>query len=250
MGLSPGNDAVTEIFPRKNELVRPPVSNVDKICVVASLKSPAVDLYMIDAFLLSAKNANIDALLCINKSDLCDDKLISDFCEIYKVAGYEVVVTSAKEDRGLDALKPHLAGFVTAFAGNSGVGKSSLLNIIGDNLCLETGTVSQRLARGKHTTRHVELFPLSMGGFILDTPGFSRVDLPEIVAEDLWKLYPEFTRVEAPCKFAGCRHLSEPDCAIKEAVSLGTIHPKRYESYQYFYEKLRDNKFWKTGKDE
>ena len=248
--LSDTLDAVVEILPRKNELIRPPVANIDRIAVVASLTSPAVDMYMIDAFLLSAEAAGIAAMLCINKSDLSKDEEIRAFCEVYEKAGYQIVVTSAKEEEGIEALKPYLIGRVTAFAGNSGVGKSSLLNLIGDNLCLETGGVSEKLARGKHTTRHVELFPLSFGGFILDTPGFSRVELPGITADKLWGLYPEIARVLEPCRFPGCMHLKEPDCAVKKAVEDGAIHEKRYESYQYFYEKLRENKFWKLGKEE
>lgn len=248
--LSSGLDSVVEIMPRKNELIRPPVANVDKIVVVASLTSPAVDMFMIDAFLLSAAVAGIDAMLCINKSDLCFEEECQSFSEIYNKAGYETVITSAQKEEGIETLKPYLKDCVTAFAGNSGVGKSSLLNLIGDNLCLETGVVSEKLARGKHTTRHVELFPLSFGGYILDTPGFSRVELPGVTADKLADLYREFTGLSEDCKFAGCMHLKEPDCAVKKAVEEGRIHEKRYESYQYFYEKLRDNKLWKIGKEE
>ncbi len=248
--LSPQSDAVVEILPRKNELIRPPVANIDRIVVVASLASPAVDMYMIDAFLLSAESAGIDAMLCINKSDLCTEEECIEFCAVYRKAGYETVITSAKEAEGIEKLRPYLINRVTAFAGNSGVGKSSLLNSIGNNLCLETGNVSEKLARGKHTTRHVELFPLSDGGFVLDTPGFSRVELPGITADRLAGLYREFTSVEEECRFTGCVHLKEPGCAVKEAVEDGRIHKKRYESYQYFYEKLKENKFWKIGKEE
>ncbi len=248
--LSEDCDSVIEILPRKNTLVRPPVSNIDRIMVVASIISPAVDMYMIDAFLLSAAHAGIDAMLCINKSDLCDEAKCRDFCAVYEMAGYETVITSAKEEKGIEVLRPYLQNRVTAFAGNSGVGKSSLLNLIGDNLCLETGRVSEKLARGKHTTRHVELFPLSGGGYILDTPGFSRVELPDITADRLGDLYPEIARIKAPCKFTGCKHLKEPGCAVKDAVARGEIHEKRYESYQYFYDKLKENKFWKVGKEE
>ena len=247
--LSPEMDAVVEILPRKSELVRPPVANVDQIVVVASLTSPAVDMYMIDAFLLSAASAGIDALLCINKSDLCTGEACEAFCEVYKKAGYETVITSAAEVEGIESLRPYLKDKVTAFAGNSGVGKSSLLNRIA-GLCLETGVVSEKLARGKHTTRHVELFPLSGGGFILDTPGFSRVELPDITADALSGVYREFAAIDKECKFTGCMHLAEPGCAIKAAVADGRIHEKRYESYQYFYGKLKENKFWKVGKEE
>ncbi len=248
--LSEALDSVIEILPRKNTLIRPPVSNIDRIMVVASMISPAVDMFMIDAFLLSAAHAGIDAMLCINKSDLCSEAECKAFCAVYETAGYETVVTSAKEEKGIEVLRPYLSGRVTAFAGNSGVGKSSLLNLVGDNLCLETGRVSEKLARGKHTTRHVELFPLADGGYILDTPGFSRVELPDITADRLGDLYPEIARITEPCKFAGCKHLKEPGCAVKEAVARGEIHEKRYESYQYFYDKLKENKFWKIGKEE
>lgn len=248
--LSPQKDAVIEIAPRKNELIRPPVANVDRIMVVASLSSPAVDMYMIDAFLLSAESAGIDAMLCINKSDLCTEEECRLFCEVYEKAGYETVVTSAKEKAGIETLRPYLVNRVTAFAGNSGVGKSSLLNQIGENLCLETGVVSEKLSRGKHTTRHVELFPLSDGGFVLDTPGFSRVELPGITQDKLGGLYREIAALEEECRFTGCMHIKEPGCAVKAAVESGCIHEKRYESYQYYYEKLKENKFWKVGKEE
>lgn len=248
--LSREKDFVTQILPRKSELIRPPVSNIDLIVVVASLREPAVDMYMIDAFLLSARAAGIEAMLCINKADLHDADKCEAFCEIYRTAGYKTVVTSTVTTQGVETLRPYLAGRVTAFAGNSGVGKSSLLNLLGENLYLETGAVSQKLARGRHTTRHVELFPLKGGGYILDTPGFSRVELPDIVAADLETLYPEFSAVKSPCRFTGCVHIKEPGCAIKAAVEEGHIHQKRYESYLYFYEKLKENKFWKTGKEE
>ncbi len=231
-------------------MIRPPVANIDKILVVASLVSPKVDMYMIDAFLLSAEAAHIPAMLCINKSDLIDDAEVEAFRKVYALAGYPVVVTSTKEEEGVLSLRPHLQNAVTALAGNSGVGKSSILNAVSENFSMETGEVSERLLRGRHTTRHVELFPLSFGGFILDTPGFSRVELPGITADGLAALYPEIAAIEEPCRFAGCAHHTEPGCAVKEAVEAGKIHQKRYESYLYFYEKLRENKFWKIGKEE
>ncbi len=248
--LSEAADYVTEILPRKSEMIRPPVANIDKILVVASLVSPEVDTIMIDAFLLSAEERGIPTILCINKSDLVQEEEIEAFRAIYEKAGYTVVVTSAAKEEGIAALRPHLKDSVTALAGNSGVGKSSLLNAIIEEFTAETGKVSERLLRGKHTTRHVELFPLSFGGFILDTPGFSRVELPGITADGLAALYPEIAAVETPCKFVGCMHNKEPGCAVKEAVASGKIHQKRYESYLYFYEKLRENKFWKIGKEE
>lgn len=248
--ISDEKDFVTEILPRKNELIRPPVANIDMIVVVASLVSPKVDMFMIDAFLLSARAAGIDAMLCINKSDLCTEEECNAFCDIYKTAGYNTVIVSAAQNCGVEILKTCLKDKVTAFAGNSGVGKSSLLNIIGEDLGLETGVVSEKLARGKHTTRHVELFPLKSGGYVLDTPGFSRIELTDILSENLAGLYPEISAIEEPCKFTGCVHLKEPGCAVKSAVLDGRIHEKRYESYRYFYEKLKENKFWKTGKEE
>ena len=248
--LSAEKDSVVSILPRKNELVRPPVANVDLIVVVATLRSPIVDMYMIDAFLLSAKAAGIEAMLCINKSDLCTEKDCADFCEVYKKAGYAAVVVSAMRGEGIENLRAYLTGKVTAFAGNSGVGKSSLLNRIEESLGLKTGAVSEKLARGKHTTRHMELFPLRGSGYVLDTPGFSRVELPNILSEDLAALYPEFAAIKTPCRFSGCVHINEPGCAIKAEVENGKIHEKRYESYRYFYDKLKKNKFWKTGKEE
>ncbi len=246
--ISDAGDLVTEILPRKNELERPPVANIDLIVVVSSLVSPSVDTVMLDAFLLTAEAAGIDALLCINKCDMASGAECAAICEIYEKAGYKTVITSATAQMGIDALLPHLKDRVTAFAGNSGVGKSSLLNLIGDSVVLETGAVSEKLARGRHTTRHVELLPLRGGGFVLDTPGFSRVQIPAVEPEELAGLYREMKPLHEKCRFSGCAHLKEPDCAVKTAVENGTIAPQRYENYCFFYEKLSENRSFGKAK--
>ncbi len=247
--ISDAGDFVTEILPRKNELERPPVANIDLIVVVASLRSPLVDTVMLDAFLLTAEAAGIDAMLCLNKCDIAPKEECAALCEMYEKAGYKTVVTSAAAEEGISKLMPYLKGKITAFAGNSGVGKSSLLNILGENVALETGAVSEKLERGRHTTRHVELLPLRGGGFVLDTPGFSRVQLPEVEPEGLAALYREMAPLATACRFSGCAHKKEPDCAVKAAVENGEIAKERYENYCFFYEKLAENKsFDKTKK--
>lgn len=239
--LSDAGDFVTEILPRKNKMERPPVANIDMILVVASLVSPVVDTFTVDAFLLTAEAENIPAVICINKSDLIDDDACKRISHIYEKAGYKTVLTSALREDGIDTLMQLLQGKITALAGNSGVGKSSLLNRIGKHFHVETGAVSEKLARGKHTTRHVELFPLPIGGYILDTPGFSRIQLPSVPPENLDTLYREMRDIKDTCRFAQCAHIHEPACAVKDALEKGDIAPERYQSYCYFYEKIKDN---------
>ncbi|MDD6308112.1 MAG: ribosome small subunit-dependent GTPase A [Clostridia bacterium] len=238
--LSPEGDLITEILPRKNALIRPQVANIDLVVVVASPTSPVVDTFMIDAFLMTAASAGIEAMLCMNKSDIGGMEACQNICSIYEKAGYQTVITSVVKSSGLTELIPYLKDKITAFAGNSGVGKSSLLNLLGDNLCLETGKVSDKLARGRHTTRHVELYPLKIGGYVLDTPGFSRIQLPTDQCAELTSLYREFPQYAEACKFTGCAHMAEPECGVKEAVRKGLIAPQRYESYRYYYQKIKE----------
>lgn len=247
--LSENHESVVEILPRKCEFVRPPVSNIDQMLIVASITAPPIDTLMIDSLLLTTEFKGIDAVVCISKSDLDNESECEKFAQIYQKAGYRTLITSLSNNTGLSDVESILKGKITALAGNSGVGKSSLLNYIAENLELETGTISRKLARGKHTTRHVELFSLNFGGFVLDTPGFSRINLPEIIADKLPYLYREMRNIQDNCRFKGCCHINEPDCAVKEAVHEGIISAERYENYKYFYEKMKYNKEWKFEKD-
>ncbi len=236
--------SVVEILPRSCEFIRPPVSNVTQMIVVFSTVSPKVDLRLVDTMLLYIEEKGIKGAVCINKSDLDDPENIEKIKKIYQSAGYQAIVTSAEKGEGGEALSSLLKDNISAFAGNSGVGKSSLLNLIDGSFSLETGNVSEKIQRGKHTTRHVELLPLSFGGYVLDTPGFGKIDLPVIEAKYLENYFKEFEPYRGQCKFTGCSHTKEKGCAVREALENKEISISRYESYVEFYEKLREIKPW------
>ncbi len=236
--------SVIEIFERSCEFVRPPVSNITQMIVVFSTVSPKVDLRLVDTMLLYIEAKGIKGAVCINKSDLDDAENIENIKKIYESAGYPVIVTSAEKGLGGEALAKLLKDNISAFAGNSGVGKSSLLNLIDSGFSLQTGGVSEKIQRGKHTTRHVELLPLSFGGYVLDTPGFGKIDLPIMEAKYLEDFFREFKEYKNECKFSGCSHTKEKGCAVKEALEKGKISASRYESYTEFYERLKEFKPW------
>ncbi len=234
-----GKGNVVKIEKRRTFLVRPPVSNIDNIMIVAAAKSPDPDFLLIDKMLVTAEFKGITPLICINKTDLDSGE---DIILHYKSSGYPIITVCAEESLGIDKLKEVLAGKITAFAGLSGVGKSSILNkLVKDSA--KTGDIS-KINRGRHTTRHVELFELDFGGFILDTPGFSSYELENIKAGDLWQYFPEMRDCEGLCRFKGCAHVNEPDCAVKEKLINGEIHPGRYENYKEIYELLKQRKDW------
>ncbi|WP_053956948.1 ribosome small subunit-dependent GTPase A [Inediibacterium massiliense] len=220
---------VEEILQRSTELIRPPVANIDQAMIVFAVKKPDPNLTLLDRFLVMAESREIDVVICFNKMDLSEEKC-TNLKEIYSQAGYKVVATSVKENKGIDDVIETLKNRVTVFAGPSGVGKSSLLNSIQPNLSLQTGEISQKNKRGKHTTRHVELLPLDFGGWVLDTPGFSSLEL-DFSEEDLPFLFKEFNSLLGQCRFNGCKHINEPDCSVKDAVESGKISLSRYESY-------------------
>lgn len=227
---------VAEISDRRNVLIRPAVANVTQMMLVTALESPKPNLYVLDKLIASAEFAKLKISLCFNKSDLTDDDTLP---EIYKKAGFDVVVASASDNRNIDRLKALLKDEVTVFAGNSGVGKSSLLNRIMDKDMFETGSVSQRTERGRHTTRHSELVELPFGGYIIDTPGFSSFELTEVTLDILPTLFREFTNHLGDCRFLDCRHISEPDCKVRRAVENGIIPQSRHESYKQLYEEIK-----------
>lgn len=234
--------SVSNIYDRKNEFVRPPVTNIDQIILVVAAKNPEPDLMFVDKMTVIANHKNVDLILCINKIDIGTEET-NKIKNIYERAGFKVIETSAIDGVGIDDVKEYLEGKITAFAGFSGVGKSSILNAITDAKA-ETGEISKKLKRGKHTTRHVELFEYGENSYIMDTPGFSMLDLPYIKASELEKYFPEFTEHIGNCKFAGCTHTSEPGCTIKECVEQGYIDEGRYMHYVEFYNRLKDIKEW------
>ncbi len=234
---------VVKILPRKNQLFRPQVSNIDLLLITFAAESPVPSLQLIDKLTITAASRNIPCTICVNKCDLNPD-VAEKYAQIYRLAGFSVLTVSAKTGENIDALKVLLTDKTTALAGSSGVGKSSLLNAIGENYGLVTGQVSEKIQRGKHTTRHTELFPLSFGGFVFDTPGFGSFEIENISFRDLAELFPEIKRYEGNCRFSGCSHIKEPDCSVKAAFAEGKISHSRYESYVNFYEELKKIKDW------
>ncbi len=232
--------AVTDIFPRRTQLVRPSVANIDMLVLVAAAASPDPNLFLIDKMLINAQINGIQPIICINKTDLTEGKELTD---IYTNAGYKVISVCAKENIGIDALLDAVKGKISAFAGLSGVGKSSILNILTGN-ALETGAVSEKIQRGKHTTRHVELFELPQGGFVLDTPGFSSLEIHTIKADELQNYFPEMAQTKDVCRFRGCSHINEPDCTVKAMLIDGRMPQSRYESYKTLYNQLNSVKEW------
>lgn len=225
---------VEEILERRNELFRPPVSNVDQAVIVFALRSPDPNLWLLDKFLILAEEQEIDIAICFNKIDLVSDEEKLEYNRIYENAGYRVLNTSTETGEGIERLREVLSGKTTVFAGPSGVGKSTLLNTVQPDLKLQTGSVSEKTSRGKHTTRHVELMSLELGGYVLDTPGFSSLELDFLTEENLEVYFPEIYSRSEDCRFRGCRHNKEPGCAVKSAVEQGEISEKRYENYLLF----------------
>ncbi len=236
-----GTGSIAQIHKRKNFLVRPEVSNIDVLVIVCAMRSPIPDFMLIDKLLIIAESKNIRGVICLNKTDLSDTDEIKEVCSIYEKAGYKVIVASAKTGEGTSELQKIIKGNTVAFAGLSGVGKSSLLKkVTGSDL--KTGSVS-KIERGKHTTRHVELMEAA-GGFVFDTPGFSRLEADELYASDLWQYFPEIAAFQGGCRFRTCNHVGEPDCLVKANAESGVIAKSRYENYVSLFNKLREIKDW------
>ncbi|ATH91379.1 ribosome small subunit-dependent GTPase A [Bacillus glycinifermentans] len=233
-----------EIKKRVNELVRPPISNVDQAVLVFSAKEPNFSTSLLDRFLVLVEANDIKPIICITKMDLAGEDRegeIRRYAEDYRQIGYHVYLTSTKNGSGTEEIIPHFQDSITVFAGQSGVGKSSLLNAISPGLELKTARISAHLGRGKHTTRHVELIHAG-GGLIADTPGFSSLEFTGIEAEDLGYTFLEIAEKSAACKFRGCLHVKEPDCAVKKAVENGEIASYRYDHYVEFLSEIKDRK--------
>ena len=276
-----GTGSITKLMPRKSELLRPAVANVDLALIIFALHQPEPSFNLIDRFLCRMEHQGMQTAICINKCDLLayvpggqkreeyeagltdssglrsvlGEKHISQPCAlkkdsldlesirgIYEPAGYPVLFTSAATGEGIPELAAFLQGKTTTVAGPSGVGKSSLINHLLGEQAMETGNLSEKLGRGKHTTRHSEILPIDSHTFIVDTPGFGSLDLPEIEAQELAGCYPEFVWEEPGCRFRGCSHINEPDCAVKQAVEEGRISEVRYKNYKILYEELKNRR--------
>ena len=233
---------IIRILPRKNELIRPAVANIDQALVVFAVTKPKPHYNLLDRFLVMMERKEIPVVLCFNKTDIASHPEIAELKEVYTGCGYPVIFTSAKEEENISELKSLLKGKTTSIAGPSGVGKSSLTNRIQPEAEMETGAVSEKIRRGRHTTRHSELFFVEKETFVMDTPGFSSLYLTDFEKEDLKEYFAEFRKYEPYCRFQGCMHLSEPDCGVKEALAEGKISSIRYESYKELYEELKQKR--------
>ena len=230
------------LLPRSSQLIRPAVANVDQALVIFAVTQPQPNFNLLDRFLIMMQQQGLPCIICLNKQDLDTEGKGADYADIYKACGYETLVVSARQKQGLKQLKGLLKGRTTTVAGPSGVGKSSLINCLQSGTVMETGEISAKIERGRHTTRHTELIAMEEDTYILDTPGFSSLGLFDLEKEQLAAYYPEFQSHEALCRFSGCSHMAEPQCGVKQALEQGLVSRLRYENYCQLYEELRAKK--------
>lgn len=241
-----GENTIESILPRKNVLVRPPLANLDQLFIVSSMSQPRPNTLIIDKVIAIAELHHIEPIILFTKSDLEDSGAL---VRVYQNAGFQSFSISLEKQDNLDSIRSLLGGKISAFTGNTGVGKSTLLNRIDEKLELATGEISRKLGRGKHTTRHVELFPVSAGGYVADTPGFSSVEIEigeKIFKEDLFDCFREFHKYYGQCKFTSCTHIHDKGCAVAAAVEAGDIEKSRHESYIAMYNEVKDLKRWEV----
>lgn len=235
---------IRSILPRTSELVRPNVANIDQALVVFALTQPEPNLNLLDRFLIGMERQQVKTIICFNKSDLVSEQVQKELLTAYENCGCTVLCSSVEKQEGIEEIRRVLKGRTTALAGPSGVGKSSIFNSLSPEFKMETGSVSEKIKRGRHTTRHSELIPIGDDTYIMDTPGFSSFYIDGLEKEDLKDYFYEFERYEPYCKFQGCQHLNEPVCGVKDAVNEGKISKSRYENYKLLYEELKDKKKW------
>ena len=233
---------LVEIFPRKNSLIRPAVANVDQAFVIFAADKPRPNFMLLDRFLIMMEQEEVPAVICFNKKDLVSEKEARELYEVYKDCGYQVILSSTLEGEGTDEIRKALEGKTTVVAGPSGVGKSSLTNLLQGEVQMETGEISKKLKRGRHTTRHSQVIPVGEDTFLMDTPGFSSLYITGMEEHELKDYFPEFRKYEGKCRFQGCRHIHEPGCRVKEALENGEISRLRYEDYLSLYEELKEKR--------
>lgn len=234
--------SVTSILPRRNSLIRPAVANVDQAFLIFAMENPKPNFLLLDRFLIMMEQQKIPVVICFNKKDVGEKEEMEKLYEIYTGCGYRVVLSSTYEGEGMDEIREILNGKTTVVAGPSGVGKSSITNCMQGEVQMETGEISKKLKRGKHTTRHSQVIPVEKNTFLVDTPGFSSLYLTDMKEEELRDYFPEFVMYEPQCRFQGCMHIHEPGCAVKKALSEGKISQQRYDNYLALYEELKEKR--------
>ena len=234
--------SVTAILPRKNSLIRPAVANVDQAFVIFAMENPKPNFMLLDRFLIMMEKENVPAVICFNKKDLATEEELEFLYETYKSCGYQVILSSTFNGEGLEEIREILKGKTTVVAGPSGVGKSSITNALQENVQMETGEISKKLKRGKHTTRHSQVIPVGKDTYLMDTPGFSSLYLTDIEEQKLKDYFPEFREYEDQCRFQGCRHIHEPGCAVKEALNNHKISSLRYEDYLGLHDEIKEKR--------
>lgn len=234
--------SVTAILPRKNSLIRPAVANVDQAFVIFAMENPKPNYMLLDRFLIMMEQQGIPAVVCFNKKDLGTEEELDFLYRTYTQCGYRVILSSALKGEGISEIHEILRGKTTVVAGPSGVGKSSLTNSLQGEIQMETGEISKKLKRGKHTTRHSQVIPVGEDTFLVDTPGFSSLYLTDMEEQELKNYFPEFREYEEECRFQGCRHLHEPGCAVKEALEADKISRLRYEDYLALHQELKEKR--------
>lgn len=233
---------IVEIHERRNDLIRPAVANIDQAVVVFSCVHPRPNLNLLDRFLVTMEYRKIPSIICFTKKDLASEKVQKHLIEIYRLTDYPVFLTSSVTGEGMPELLEALRGKTSAVAGPSGVGKSTWINYFSPDVKMETGAISDKIERGRHTTRHVQLIRLEEGTYICDTPGFTALDIGSVEKEELGSFFPEFAPYERECRFAGCSHISEPDCGVQKALKEGKISESRYQNYKELYAELADRR--------
>lgn len=234
--------SISAILPRKNQLVRPAVANVDQAFVIFAVEDPKPNFMLLDRFLIMMEREQIPTVICFNKKDLESGREGEEWKEIYEKCGYPVILSSTKNGEGVEAIRRALEGKTTVVAGPSGVGKSSVTNCVQSGVFMETGEISRKLKRGRHTTRHSQVIPVGRDTFLVDTPGFSSLYLTDMEEQELKSYFPEFAVYEPQCRFQECRHVKEPGCGIKEAVEAGRISRLRYGNYLGLYQELKEKR--------